>query len=82
MVGAQRRHEPEFERVESQQIDSLKHPTDVEICFAEPASYAFLLSGIIAFVHLTSVRRGRKADLCRDGRTADGIRSVSPALRR
>jgi len=27
MVGAQLRHEPEFERVESHQIDSLKHLT-------------------------------------------------------
>jgi len=61
MVGAQRRHEPEFERVESQQIDSLKHLTDGGICFAEPASYAFLLSRIITFGHVTFVRRGRKA---------------------
>ena len=61
MVGAQRRHEPEFERVESQQIDSLKHLTDGGICFAEPTSYAFLLAGIIAFYHVTSLTRGRKA---------------------
>ena len=34
-TGAQRRHEPEFERVESHQIESLKHLRDGGICFEE-----------------------------------------------
>jgi hypothetical protein len=34
-TGAQRRHEPEFERIESHRIESLKHLTDGGICFGE-----------------------------------------------